>query len=494
MAKSGTRRRAGASRPRGTRGRFRAPKRTQMAPYLEETMLILKTSLETDVVLRALVQAALRKGVAAPSWAGRSLPQFLDFFRQWMVAPINIMNPGANISQFSVLIQTAEGQKLASYPAFEQWLSVFFENRHEYLGSPETKEWLPYLATATPPGGKGFNMQMMPADKDGSAGPSMEGTAYQKSLIKKLALSNKLIVRNGTPTLDLPPEEMKNLFSFSSFNQFFLRRFLPGTRPLASPPSWMRAGNRKRIDVQTAIVAPADGMMKWLFHEQNGADVTRRFMIKDQVYSLHEAFSVCTLGKKPVCDANRYLENFAGGPMIDTLLWFTDYHHFHAPVSGKVLVVQDFGLADVVGPGSGFGPAGMPVEDQAWGRQQWKKQSGAEEASPMTRWSERLSKHRRQVYVIDTDVHRGSHVGLVMMMPIGFYGVGSMVSLLKVGQFIRKGEPAGHFAFGGSSCVLAFEPGRVDINLPYEESKYPYPITSSKFMHVKVREAIGAKS
>ena len=479
---------------RGTRKAYQAPKRKPMPNYQRETMLILETSLKTDVRLRSLVKAALAKESAAPSWAGKSIGQFIAFFRQWMVAPIDIMDPGNNISQFSILIQTTAGQQLAGYPSFAEWLIVFFENRHEYLGSPVTKSWLPYLSTATPPGGKGFNMQMMPADKDGTPGKSMDGSPYQRALIKKYDLMNKMVVHNGTPTLALPDSVMKKLFSFRSFNEFFLRRFLPGTRPLAARPEWLPAAEAARIDERTAIVAPADGMMKWLFHELPNAPTTRRFMIKDQVYSLHEAFSVCTLGKNTECDANRYLDRFAGGPMIDTLLWFTDYHHFHAPVSGKVLVVQDFGLPDVLGKGYGYGPAGIPKEDKKWAKAQVKKQADAAEALPMTRWSETLSKHRRQVYIFDTNVKGGSQIGLVMMMPIGFYGVGSMVTLLEVGKFVKKGDPVGHFAFGGSSCVLAFEPGKVSINLPYEESKYPYPITSSKFMHVKVREAVGAKA
>ena len=29
--------------------------------------------------------------------------------------------------------------------------------------------------------------------------------------------------------------------------------------------------------------------------------------------------------------------SFLGGPLLDILLWFTDYHHFHAPVSGTLI-------------------------------------------------------------------------------------------------------------------------------------------------------------
>ena len=37
-----------------------------------------------------------------------------------------------------------------------------------------------------------------------------------------------------------------------------------------------------------------------------------------------------------------YGHAFMGGPVIDLLLWFTDYHHFHSPVAGKVVYANDF--------------------------------------------------------------------------------------------------------------------------------------------------------
>ena len=37
----------------------------------------------------------------------------------------------------------------------------------------------------------------------------------------------------------------------------------------------------------------------------------------------------------------RYGYKFLGGQIIDLLLWFTDYHHFHSPVDGKVLSVEE---------------------------------------------------------------------------------------------------------------------------------------------------------
>eukprot|EP00798_Chlamydomonas_sp_ICE-L_P013638 gene13638-19520_t len=45
------------------------------------------------------------------------------------------------------------------------------------------------------------------------------------------------------------------------------------------------------------------------------------------------------------------------------------------------------------------------------------------------------------------------------MIPVGFWGVGSMTIDARVGQVVQKGDYIGHFNYGGSSIVLAFEPG-----------------------------------
>jgi hypothetical protein len=37
-----------------------------------------------------------------------------------------------------------------------------------------------------------------------------------------------------------------------------------------------------------------------------------------------------------------YGHSFLGGPVIDLLLWFTDYHHFHSPVTGTVVYANNF--------------------------------------------------------------------------------------------------------------------------------------------------------
>ncbi len=56
---------------------------------------------------------------------------------------------------------------------------------------------------------------------------------------------------------------------------------------------------------------------------------------------------------------------------------------------------------------------------------------------------------------------------------------------------MNKGDEVGHFEYGGSSVVLVFEPNKVDIGVPDLQTGFPFSPNSSKYMTIKVREAIG---
>ncbi len=55
---------------------------------------------------------------------------------------------------------------------------------------------------------------------------------------------------------------------------------------------------------------------------------------------------------------------------------------------------------------------------------------------------------------------------MVALIPGGLWGVGSIVSHVKVGQQVKRGDLIGRFGYGGSSILLVFEPGGVDFTLP----------------------------
>lgn len=132
--------------------------------------------------------------------------------------------------------------------------------------------------------------------------------------------------------------------------------------------------------------------------------------------------------------------SFIGGPLLDILLWFTDYHHFHAPVSGKIIHTGMFEGSynydfDNFNSRDPYAPK-LPGDSDRVG------------------WYKKLCKHKRFVWVLKT-----KEVGLVAMIAIGFWGVGSITAVAKEGDVLEKGDYMGHFGYGGSSIILAFEPG-----------------------------------
>ena len=52
--------------------------------------------------------------------------------------------------------------------------------------------------------------------------------------------------------------------------------------------------------------------------------------------------------------------------------------------------------------------------------------------------------------------------GKVMMVCVGATMVGSIVTTVSEGEYVRRGQEFGYFAFGGSTIVLLFERGVVE--------------------------------
>ncbi len=455
-------------------------------PYILNSIIdILKNKLETDPVFKRLVLNALQTKELADSWSKRkSLKGFVMFFSDWIFSLIHPDNPGYYISEFSVLTQTKAGSKLLHNYDFYNWFERMLNARRDFLSSTYSAKNMKTLITYNPNDKAGFDMQMMPATQYHTYGPTMYGTTYQKKLMKKYKIKNKLITNGYTKTLDLPKNTMYTLFNFRSFNDFFLRRFIPGTRPLGDKPEWMKTSNN--VNKKHIITSPADGKIKWLFENKMDDNNNKKFSVKSKEYTLNEVFKVCDLEIPSKCSVNLFLNKFKKGPMLDILLWFTNYHHYHSPVSGELISMQNFSGRML----SHEGPSGVLKKDENWIKKRERKHIRNKEFY----WYTHLTKHRRTVYIFDTDVPGGSKVGLVMIMPIGFYGVGSMANEINVGSFITQGQEIGHFSYGGSSIIMCFEENRVNINVPYEPSSHPFPKSSSNFFPIKVKQLIGMRN
>lgn len=183
-------------------------------------------------------------------------------------------------------------------------------------------------------------------------------------------------------------------------------------------------------------------------------------------------------GRDPWVDA------FAGGDVAIFRLTPDKYHYSHLPVSG---VVADF--YEIDGAYHACNPSAV-----------------VEIVTP-------LSKNRRVVTVLDTDVPGGTGVGLVAMVEVVALMIGDVVQCYSEtlydeplpvcrGMFVERGAPKSLFRPGSSTDVLLFEPGRLRFADDLVEHRF-HPNATSRFSvgfaapmvetDVRVRSPIGCR-
>lgn len=197
-----------------------------------------------------------------------------------------------------------------------------------------------------------------------------------------------------------PPYDKK---TYNSFIDIFLR--------VPKEPFKIDGNNNPGV-----LVSPASGKIHQIYAE----NLDSNFKVKRDVINIRQA-----LNNSP------HAEKFIGGKMVDILLWFTDYHYFHSPISGEIIEVGEYA-----------------------GSYNYNFQN--------VDWYKALAKHKRACYIIQS-----KEFGLVAMIPVGFWGVGSIITDTKIkkGYQIAKGERIGRFGYGGSSILLIFEPGKIEFTI-----------------------------
>jgi phosphatidylserine decarboxylase len=162
------------------------------------------------------------------------------------------------------------------------------------------------------------------------------------------------------------------------------------------------------------IVFPADGRHLGF---ANTNDIQGVF-VKGQKFDIDQLLSDPDLS-----------ERYRGGSLVLSRLCPVDYHRFHFPVTGT--------------PGSTHLINGslFSVSPIALGRN-------------LTY----LWENKRTITNIKTE-----NLGTVLMLEIGATCVGSIQQTYQPDTLIHKGDEKGYFAFGGSSTITLFEPGKVTL-------------------------------
>ena len=187
------------------------------------------------------------------------------------------------------------------------------------------------------------------------------------------------------------------LDQYESFNAFFTRKLVAGSRPFDSNPD--------------AFCCPADGKVLVYPKLTDGT----RLPVKGRSISISSLLA-------SEDQAGRYDE---GSALVVRLAPY-DYHRFHFPDSGTVRPTRDIkGRYHIVNP------LGLDTVPDAFIR------------------------NKRSVTVFDSE-----HFGQVSYVEVGGFAVGTILQTYTPGA-VERGQEKGYFKFGGSTLVLIFEPGRI---------------------------------
>lgn len=231
-----------------------------------------------------------------------------------------------------------------------------------------------------------------------------------------------LYVLNATPTGWLCPAALKAInvdeyvhdpkapfYGFKSWNDFFIRRFKPGARPVAE------------LHNPKAIVNACESAPFAIARDVKAQDA---FWIKSQPYSLKQMLD------------GQFVDEFIGGTVYQAFLSAEDYHRWHSPVSGVIKVIRHVeGAYYAEAASEGFDPLG-PNNSQGF----------------------IAHVNTRALVFIEAD---DATTGLLCFVAVGMVEVSSCVVGVKEGQHVKKGDEIGFFQFGGSSHCLVFRRGAI---------------------------------
>lgn len=213
-------------------------------------------------------------------------------------------------------------------------------------------------------------------------------------VLQKNPLSKKKIIP-FIKEYEVDSSEFQDPTSFSSFNDFFIRKLKPEARPIVS------GNNRAAI--------PADG--RYFFYQD--ISTCDGFIVKGKKFDLAK-----------LLQDNHIAQKYAKGSMVMARLCPVDYHRFHFPcdcLPGEPRLINGY-LYSV-----------NPVAIR-------------KNLSIFTENKRMITKLRTETF------------GEILYIEIGATTVGSIYQTYTPGKQVKKGDEKGYFSFGGSSLILLFEP------------------------------------
>lgn len=201
-------------------------------------------------------------------------------------------------------------------------------------------------------------------------------------------------------------------WGFTSWNDFFTRRFREDARPVSEP------------DDDSVIVSACESTPYAIKTHVQRHD---RFWLKSQPYSLEDMLA-----------NDESADQFVGGTVYQAFLSATNYHRWHAPVAGTI--VRAF------------------VQDGTYYSEADSEGSAAVEPTNSQGYITHVA--TRAIILIEAD---NPAIGLVAFVPVGMVEVSSCLIAPQItpGHHVTKGDELGHFQFGGSTHCLVFRTGAI---------------------------------
>ncbi|KAL2608260.1 hypothetical protein R1flu_026833 [Riccia fluitans] len=191
---------------------------------------------------------------------------------------------------------------------------------------------------------------------------------------------------------------------YQTFNEFFVRELKPGCRPIAHE------------DNDAVAVCGADCRLM----AYNTCEDATRFWVKGRKFSI-----------KGLLGSDEIATDFEGGTLVIFRLAPQDYHRFHMPISGVIASIINI-------PGHLYTVNPIAVN---------------------SKYCNVFTENKRSVAVISS-----REFGKMAFVAIGATMVGSITFTKNVRAEVKKGDEFGYFSFGGSTCIMVFQKGAIELD------------------------------